>query len=64
MAGTAGPVVNVAVDGFPSAQIEIPDAEIGALRNLQRLLQGGEQGGFDVVEDARHRSGTGHTTAF
>jgi hypothetical protein len=37
---------------FPSAQIEIADAEVSSRRNLKRLAQSGQQLLIDVVEDS------------
>ena len=51
---TTRPLVNTTVNLFPAAKIEIADAKVGAFRNEKRLLQRGEQIGFDVVEDSRH----------
>ena len=38
----------------PAAEIEIADAEIGAVRKLERLPEGKQKLQRDVVEDARH----------
>ena len=42
------------VNRFPAAQIEVADAEVGALGDLERVPQGWEEVGGDVVEDAGH----------
>ena len=48
------PALHQAIDGAPAAQVEIADAEIGALGYPERILQGFEQFVFDIVEDTRH----------
>ena len=62
----AGPVVDEAVDLAPAAQVEVADAEIGPLGDLEGLGEGREKAGFDVVEDAGHLrrrgEGTGQLT--
>ena len=50
----ARPLLDKTVNRLPAAQIEVADAEVSALRDEKRLLQGGKQIGFDVVEDSRH----------
>src|SRR5205807_7033777 len=50
----AGPGIDVLVELLPAAQIEIANAEIGALRDLERLAQGRQQALLDIVEDTRH----------
>ena len=48
----AGPLFNQRVDRFPAAQIEIADAEVGALGDLKRVPQRWQEVGGDVVEYA------------
>ena len=43
------------VDGIPAAQVEVADAEVGAVGALQGLGQGVAEVAVDVVEDAGHR---------
>lgn len=56
---SARPAFDVRVDGLPTAKVEVADTEIGALGNEERLLQSGEQVGFDVVENAWHLDSPG-----
>ena len=51
----AGPIFDVPVDGAPAAQIEVADAEVGAVGVLEGLGQGVAEVVVDVVEDAGHR---------
>jgi|SRR3972149_1871689 len=53
-----GPLLNVAVDLFPAAQVEIAYTEIRAVRQAEGFLQRGEQGLLDVIEDAGHEPRT------
>jgi len=53
VAWATGLVLNQSVDLFPSAEIEIADAEIGSGRQLYRLAKGGEKLLVDIVEDSR-----------
>jgi hypothetical protein len=50
-----GLVLNQRVDLFPSPEIEIADAEIGASRQLYRLAKRGKKLLVDVVEDSWQR---------
>ena len=50
----ARPLLDQGVDRFPAAQIEVADAEIGALGDFERVPQGWQKIGGDVVEDAGH----------
>jgi hypothetical protein len=50
----ARPLFNQGVDRFPAAQVEIADAEVGALGDLERVPQRGQEVGGDVVKDAGH----------
>ena len=54
VAGAAGPLLDVAVNGLPSPKVEIAYAEVASVGNLQRVAEGGQQGLRDVVEDSRH----------
>lgn len=49
----ARPGLTVGIDLFPSPEIKIADAEIGAGRQLYRLAKGGEKLLVDIVEDSR-----------
>ena len=49
-----GPSINEVVDLLPSTEIEIPNAKIRPLRNLEGVRQGWEQGESYVVEDSWH----------
>ncbi len=51
----AGPPLDAGVELLPAAEVEVPDAEVGALGDVQRLLQGRQERLIDVVEDPRHR---------
>jgi hypothetical protein len=53
VAWATGLVLNQSVELFPSAEIEIADAEIGSGRQLYRLAKGGEKLLVDIVEDSR-----------
>jgi hypothetical protein len=53
----ARPRFDIGIDLFPSPEIEITDAEIGAGRQLYRLAKCGEKLLVDIVEDSRHVSG-------
>ena len=50
----ARPLFDQGVDRFPAAQIEIADAEVGALGDLERVPERWQEVGGDVVKDARH----------
>ena len=62
LAVAPGPIVDGPVELFPAAQVEVADAEVGALRDLQSLQQGFEEGLLDVVEDAWHGENTPRST--
>ena len=47
--------IEVLVDGTPAAQVEVADAEVGAVGEFQGRGQGGAEVAVDVVEDAGHR---------
>jgi len=51
---TALPMLHQTVEMLPASQVEIADAEIGMLRNSQRLLESFEQAVLNVVKYARH----------
>ena len=53
VAFASGPSLDEAVDSFPTPEIEVADAEVGAIRYLYRLLQGRKQREIDVVEYPR-----------
>jgi len=48
------PSVDCFVDGSPTSEIEVADAEVGSGGNVQRLPEGVNEVEFDIVEDARH----------
>ena len=50
----ARPVVDIGVQLFPPAQVEIAHAEIGTVGNLKSFLKGREQLLVDIVENSRH----------
>jgi hypothetical protein len=54
----AGPALDELVNLLPAAEVEVADAEIGAIGQGERLAQGREQGLVDVVKDARHSLAT------
>jgi hypothetical protein len=54
LAGPACPFFNQLIDGFPPAKIEVADAEVGALRDIERLAQSRKEFEFNVVKDAWH----------
>jgi hypothetical protein len=51
---TAGPLLDTAVYFPPAAQIKITDAEVGAVSQVERLAQVGQQVLVDVVVDIGH----------
>ena len=51
---TAGPLFDPRVDVLPAAQVEVADAEVRAVGDVQRLSRAGRRCRVDVVEDARH----------
>jgi len=53
VAWATGLILNQCVDLFPSAEIEIADAEIRASRQLYRLAKRGKKLLVDIVEDSR-----------
>ena len=53
MSFAARPGFDIGTDLFPSPQIEIAEAEIGAARQLYRLAKRGEELLIDIVEDSR-----------
>jgi hypothetical protein len=50
----AGPLLNIRIELFPSTEVEIADAEIGAVGELKSLLEGREETKFYVIKDAWH----------
>ena len=52
VAFAAGPGFDALVDGAPAAQVEVTDAEVGAVSVLEGLGQGVAEVAVDVVEDA------------
>ena len=54
-AWATGPVLQQRVDLFPSPEIEITDAEIGASRQLYRLAMFGKKLLIDIVENSWQR---------
>jgi len=59
-AWAAGPLLNKVVDCLPSAQIEVANAEIGAVSDLQRRTQYRQKLKLDIVKDARHGASSLH----
>lgn len=51
---SARPLFNQRINGFPSAQIEISDAEVRSLRNLQRFAERWKEIESDVIKDSWH----------
>jgi len=47
------------VDRLPSTQVEVADAEVRAVRDIECRPQRREQIKFDVVEDAGHQTAPG-----
>ena len=60
MAFASGPLLNVRIDLFPAAQVEIAYTEIRALRQAEGFLERGEKGLLDVIEDAGHKLQPSH----
>ena len=54
LAIAAGPAFDGLVELLPAAEVEVADAEVGAVGDLDGVQQGGEEGLLDVVEDAGH----------
>jgi len=52
--GAARPLFDEAVNGFPAAQIEVTDAEIGTVRDLEGISQRRKEFQGNVVKDAGH----------
>ena len=50
----ARPLLDEAVDGFRSAQIEGAYAEVGSVGDLERVPQRWQEVGGDIVKDAGH----------
>ena len=48
------PCLHKLIDQLPASEIEIPNAKVGPMRNLEGVRQGGMQAEIDVVEDSRH----------
>ena len=48
------PVLDMIVELFPPAQVEIADTKISPVGDMERLHQHSQQLRFDVVEDTRH----------
>ena len=51
---TSAPLFHITIELFPSAKIEIADAEVSAVRHPQRLLKFGKKKLLDIVEDSWH----------
>ena len=51
---TTGPIIDITCQMAPTTQVEITDAEIRTLGNVQRLLKRWQQGFFDIVENSWH----------
>jgi hypothetical protein len=47
-------LLDTRIDGFPAAQVEIANTEVGPFRYQKGLLKSREQCGFNVVENAGH----------
>ena len=56
LTGAACPLFNQLIDGFPSTEIEIADAEVGTCGDFECLPQSRQQFEFDVVKDSWHGS--------
>jgi hypothetical protein len=54
VAVAAVPALDGAVELSPAAEVEVSDAEIGPVGDLQRLAQGVEERLLDVIEDTGH----------
>ena len=50
----ARPLFDETIYSFPAAQIEVADAEVGAVRDLERIPQRRQEVQGDVVKDAGH----------
>ena len=59
----ARPLLDQSVDRFPTAQIEVADTEVGALRDLQRVPERWQEVAGDFVKNARHWRGLGFRCA-
>lgn len=55
MAFATGPLLNIGIDLFPAAQVKIAYAEIRAVRQAEGVLERGEKGLLDVIENAGHK---------
>ena len=53
MAVATRPVLDLRINRFPAPKIEVADAEVGALRDIQRLAQSRKKFEFNVVNFAR-----------
>lgn len=51
---TAGPLFDLRVDLPPATEVEVPDAEVAALRKAHGFGEGREEVVLDVVENLRH----------
>ncbi len=49
-----GPMLDMLIEPLPSAEIEVPNTEIGPVRELQRVLERRQQRQINVVENLRH----------
>ena len=48
------PVLDMFVELLPSAKIEVPNAKIGVVREIQSAPERGEQSGVNIIEHLRH----------
>jgi hypothetical protein len=49
---SARPCLNEVIYQLPASEIEIPNAKVGPVRNLECIRQGGVQTEIDIVEDS------------
>ena len=54
MTWASRPTIDEFVDLPPSAQIEVTDAKVGAIRKIKRFSNSREKRLIDVIEYARH----------
>jgi len=56
LARAARPLIHKVVDRLPTAQVEVADAEIGAVGDFERRPQRRKQVDLNIVEDAGHQA--------
>ena len=54
LAGATLPAFNVRIERLPAAQVEIANAEVRAIGELERLIERRQQRLINVVKDSRH----------